>query len=81
MIRGTGVSGVGRSAGPPFGYRSGQGFLEKREKGRTPRLFRPLLRARALLTRQKWPTRLSPESQSFHMFLSPSFRPQVSPGF
>src|SRR5713226_9775501 len=46
---GTAMLGVGSSAGPPFGYpprlRSGlrqnrAGFLEKREKGRTPRLFR-----------------------------------------
>src|SRR5712692_307041 len=45
---GHGVLGVGSSAGPPFGYpprlRSGlrqnrAGFLEKREKGRTPSYF------------------------------------------
>jgi hypothetical protein len=45
---GTAMLGVGSSAGPPFGYpprlRSGlrqnrAGFLEKREKGRTPGYF------------------------------------------
>src|ERR1700694_3393544 len=63
---GTAMPGVGSSAGPPFGspprLRSGlrqnrAGFLEKREKGRTPSYFVSMFKDNPRYTsRLKWPT-------------------------
>jgi len=68
MIRGTTVLAVGSSAGPPFGYpprlRSGlrqnrAGFLERREKGRTPSYFRYCQKTPRYIPSLNWPTRRS----------------------